>query len=370
MKVAHLTTTHPAFDVRIFEKECRSLSEAGHDVTLVVPHAADDSRNGIRICAVPVQSGRLRRFTLGLWNVMHAARLEKADVYHLHDPELVLAGFILRLMGKKVVFDAHEDFAALAYDRDWVPPYLARAVGFVVRLMNRLSSRYFNLIVAATPKIATLYSPDKTIIVRNMPRTEDFAGGEQGAAPGERPPHFAYIGGISRSRGIFEITEALNRMTDRPDVRLRLAGPRPDPALQRQLDGTPGWSRVQYEGYLDRNAIGNLLSGVRAGLVTIWPNKNHIESYPVKLFEYMAAGLPVIASDFPLWRELLDDAECCIFIDPRSAEEAAGAMRWILDHPDEAATMGARAREAVQERFNWTHEARILVRAYEERLAR
>lgn len=368
--MAHLTTTHEGLDPRVFQKEARSMRAAGMDVTVVAVHDGSEVIDGISVLGIRKNSRISGRLFGGIAEILERIPESGADIYHIHDIELVVVGLWLKLRGKKVVFDVHEDFAALASDRDWVSPYLAHVVGFIVRFLNRLSSRYFDLIVAATPKIATLYSPDKTIIVRNMPRTEDFAGGEQGAAPGERPPHFAYIGGISRSRGIFEITEALNRMTDRPDVRLRLAGPKPDPALQQQLDNTPGWSRVQYEGYLDRNAIGNLLSGVRAGLVTLWPVKNHIESYPVKLFEYMAAGLPVIASDFPLWRELLDGAECCIFVDPRSAEETAGAMRWILDHTDEAAAMGARAREAVQERFNWTHEARILVRAYEEKLAR
>jgi glycosyltransferase involved in cell wall biosynthesis len=118
---------------------------------------------------------------------------------------------------------------------------------------------------------------------------------------------------------------------------------------------------VDYLGWQSRREAVKLLGRVRVGLVVLHPTPAFLESYPVKLFEYMAAGLPVIASDFPLWREIVSKAEAGILVDPRNPAAIAGAIDHLLRHPDDAARMGANGRRAVLQRYNWSQEASKLV---------
>ena len=108
-RVAMLSSVHPPFDTRIFQKEARSLAAAGYDVTLVVPHERDEVVDGVRIVALPPAGSRLRRMLAAPSRVLRAALALRADVYHFHDPELIPVGLALKLLGKRVIYDIHED---------------------------------------------------------------------------------------------------------------------------------------------------------------------------------------------------------------------------------------------------------------------
>ena len=102
------------------------------------------------------------------------------------------------------------------------------------------------------------------------------------------------------------------------------------------------------------------------GLVTLAPRPNYLESYPTKLFEYMASGVPVVASDFPLWRKIVEDAGCGLLVDPQKPEAIAKAMDWLFEHPNQAADMGAAGRRAAHRTYNWQSEADKLLALYEK----
>ena len=121
---------------------------------------------------------------------------------------------------------------------------------------------------------------------------------------------------------------------------------------------------VDYTGHLNREGVVAALSAARAGLVVLQPNQAYRESLPVKMFEYLAAGLPVIASDFPLWRTLPGVCNQGLFVDPQSPDDIARAMRWILDHPDEATSRGMAGRTVALEHYSWASEEKALLRLY------
>jgi glycosyltransferase involved in cell wall biosynthesis len=125
-----------------------------------------------------------------------------------------------------------------------------------------------------------------------------------------------------------------------------------------------GWQKTDHLGFQDRSGVARVLQTSRAGLVILHPVQNYVDSLPVKLFEYMSAGLPVIASDFPLWREIVEGSGAGLLIDPLDPSAIAGAMQWILENPGEAEAMGQRGRQAVIERYNWAQEAQKLLAAY------
>ena len=368
LKIAHMTSLHARDDIRIFMKECRSLMDgaAGHVHLIVMDGLGDAEADNVTIldCGfAPV--GRLRRALAGNWRMFRAARRGAFDVLHFHDPELMLAAFALRLCRHKVIYDVHEDLPRQLQSKDWIPQVLRRPVAGIVGTVEWIAARLFNRVVAATPTIASRFPEHSTVTVQNFPILSELV--TPLARPHiDRPLAFAYIGGITRLRGAKEMLGALNLLAETHKVSLRVAGQFEPVTLQGELSQLPGWSRVNYLGWVGRKEVAALLSEVRAGLVVLHPLPNYVDAQPIKMFEYMAAGLPVIASDFPLWRQIVDGAGCGLLVDPLRLESIAEAMEWILDHPDEAEEMGRRGRVAIEQKYNWECESRKLLELYGE----
>jgi glycosyltransferase involved in cell wall biosynthesis len=203
--------------------------------------------------------------------------------------------------------------------------------------------------------VAERFPAGKTVVVRNFPRLEE-AESFGGPPLAERPPELVYLGGVTADRGAREIVQAVELV---PEATVVLAGRVQPPALAQELRH----DRVQLAGWLDRAGVAEALRRARAGLLVLHPRRAYVDALPVKLFEYMAAGIPFVASDFPLWRELADG--CGLFVDPRDPQAIAAAMGRLLADPDEAARLGARGRELVEERYNWEQESGQLLALYE-----
>ena len=152
---------------------------------------------------------------------------------------------------------------------------------------------------------------------------------------------------------------------DRVGCHLFLAGHFSDEVDVMELPRLQGWGAVEELGFLERPSLQEMMSRCRVGLVLLHPDPNYVASQPVKLFEYMAAGIPVVASDFSYWRQLVERFNCCLFVDPMDEGAIATGISWLLDHPEEAEAMGRRGREAVREHFNWENEARKLLALYD-----
>jgi glycosyltransferase involved in cell wall biosynthesis len=163
---------------------------------------------------------------------------------------------------------------------------------------------------------------------------------------------------------------ALGLLPENRAAELRLAGTYSPESLRDAVIELPGWERVRELGFLDRRAVKQALNQVRAGLVLFYPEPNHVYAGPNKMFEYMAAGIPVIASDFPLWREIVEGAGCGRLVDPLDPRAIADAIEYLLSHPEEAEAMGRNGRRAVEERYNWKNEEKKLLALYKELLSK
>jgi len=363
LSVVHLTSVHSPLDHRIFHKECLALADSGHEVLLIAPDDGEVTDERVRIHTVPKPTGRFERMTRTLGELYRAAMAIDADVYHFHDPELLPLGMLLKLRGKRVVYDVHEDLPRQIQSKYWIPRWLRPLVAFGVAVAERPAAGILDGIVAATPRIARRFPRRKTETVRNFPVVEELA-----AAAGldycSRGPIVTYVGAITEERGIREMVEAVGRLPESLGVRLHLAGRFVPAGLCEEVSRLEGWKRVNYSGFQSRKGVAELLGKSRAGLVLLHPEPNYVEALPVKLFEYMAAGLPVIVSDFPLWREIVGSAKCGVLVDPRDSGAIADAARWILDHPEEAEQMGRKGRDAVLQQYNWRSEAEKLIKFY------
>lgn len=362
-RIAHLTSVHPRHDTRIFVKQCRSLARHGYDVTFVVADGLGDAReDGVAIVDVGRSGGRLRRMLSATRRVLRRAIALDAVVYHLHDPELIPVGLCLKRMGKTVVYDAHEDLPRQIRGKTYLPSWMRGPLAGLAERYQHHALPRLDGVVAATPSIASQMGALAPLVatVANYPIPEEL---DADTAWDERRQEVCYVGGLSRLRGVLEIVQAGERL--RSPVRIRLAGRFLEAEVARTARAMPGWRRVDELGHLDRTGVRDVLARAMAGLVTLHPLVSYLDALPVKMFEYMAAGIPVIASNFPLWREIVEDSACGLCVDPKDPTAIAEAIDYLVDHPDEAARMGERGRRAVQEQYNWPGEEKKLLTFYE-----
>lgn len=363
-KIVHFTTVHPAFDIRIFHKEAKTLAHAGYNVILIGQHEKEEIVDGVRIIPLPRPKNRLIRFLILTWRAFFIAVRQRAQIYHFHDPELIPVGIALRLVGKKVIYDAHEDLPRQILSKPWIPRPLRSFVAKIAQMLEKLAAKSLNGIVVVTPNIANHFPEKKTVVVQNFPLLSELSLA-QSTVYSERPLSIAYVGGIAFIRGAIEMVKAMEFLPLHIPAKLFLAGTFESSSLEEKLRNLAGWSRVEYLGWLNRQKVMELLNNVRVGLVILHPEPNHIESQPIKLFEYMAAGLPVVASDFPLWRQIVQEVGCGLLVDPLDPKAISQAITWLLEHPTEAEAMGKRGKQAVLDRYNWEKEAEKLLKFYE-----
>jgi glycosyltransferase involved in cell wall biosynthesis len=304
--------------------------------------------------------------TMTSLRMLRAALATRAEICHFHDPELIPVGLALRAAGRRVIYDVHEDVPRQILYKPYLPKPARRVVGAGVGLLEGAGRRAFDGIVAATPRIATRFAADTTAVVQNFPLLSELSG-ELGPPYAERERHVVYIGRVTPEIGAREMVRAAAAVAT-PGARFTIAGPIAR-SLEAELAEATSTLPIETPGWQDRNRVAELLGSARVGLVLFHPVGNYVEAYPTKMFEYMAAGLPVVASDFPLWRTIVDEAGCGLLVDPLDPAQIAAAIDRLLADPDEARAMGERGREAVMTRFNWGTEERKLLDLYARVLA-
>jgi glycosyltransferase involved in cell wall biosynthesis len=372
LQLVHLSTVHPRTDTRIFIKQVGTLFSAmPMGVSLVVADGLGDSVPAGRppiydLGKLP--ASRFRRVLTGNLRAFSFLRRTQPELVHFHDPELIPLGIVLRLLGIKVIYDVHEDVPRQTMSKYWIPVIFRWPVAMATAAMEWLAGSLFCAIVPATSTIAAHFPARKTVLVQNFPIQSELVLAEP-VEYADRPHKFAYVGGVADIRGAREMVQALEYLSDLPDVHLEIAGDISPEVFAEELPRLHGWQKVTYRGLIGRREVSLLLGGARAGLVLFHPMPNHVDAQPNKMFEYMSAGLPVIASDFPLWREIVAGAGCGLLVNPLDPEQIASALRWMLENPHEAEAMGKKGQEAVRRTYNWDREATQLVGLYKKLLS-
>lgn len=370
--IVHLTTVHSPFDTRIFQKECRSLVEQGYRVSLVAPHSDCETVGGVDIVAIPGLNDRLARrtrFTRGVVSLYRVARQLRADLYHFHDPELMPVTLLLKLAtDARVIYDVHENHSKKIPAREWFPSALGGLTSVTVKGLECLTASAVDGIVAATEHIGAQFPPHKTSVVKNYPLLSMVGTTPASDRDYEDNWDLIYTGGFTNHRGLVQIVQALEHVKT-PQARLILLGRAVDRRAEDLTRRLAGFRRVDYRGMIPYEQMYRCLRTAAIGLVCNQPVHDYQLAQPNKLFEYMSAGLPVIASDFNLWREVVEGNECGVTVDSTSPQQIADAIDYLLQHPGVRRRMGANGVTAILENYNWEQESTELLRLYQELLS-
>jgi len=360
IKICHISTAHSTFDGRIFHKECVSLSDAGYDVSLVITHTKNEVVNGVNIVALKKSNGRFHRMILKPWVALFKALKTKAKIFHFHDPELMFVGLALRLLGKKVVFDSHENVSHQIETKTWLGNKIVRSiVKNVYRLFEKVNIFFYNKVISVTPEIVEFLAPNKGVLIRNYPKSSLTGNDKEVNKKINDKLTFIYAGGLTKIRGIKEICQAIG---ETKNVKLVLLGVWESQAYKK--DCLQGVTNVEYLGAKPIKEVYPIIRNADVGFVNFYYEKNHLNCLPTKSFEYMTCGLPMIISDIPYWSERY--SEFSRFVIPTDINSIKKAINWMIDNEEKRTIMGEAGKKAVRDLYSWEAEAKTLIRMYEE----
>ncbi|MDD5063956.1 MAG: glycosyltransferase family 4 protein [Phycisphaerae bacterium] len=360
IKVCHLSSAHSAFDDRVFHKEAKTLSRAGYNVTIIVQHNKKETIDGVEIVPLPMPTSRFERMTKIVWKSFRLASKQKAVIYHFHDPELIPIGLALKLFGRKVIYDVHEDYPEQILNKEWIGSYTLRKIMSVLfNIFEKLSVKIFDGVATVTPDITAKFPENKTITLRNLPILELI----DKAKPSNRKknkPTVIYSGGLSRIRGIKEIIQAMDFIENKAN--LWLLGEWESEKFKQECENLTEWNYATYLGQIPYGQHYSLIKTADVGLINFFPVPNQERAMPNKPFEYMACSLPMVMSNFPYWQELF--GECALFVNPYDAKDIAEKILHLLDNSNEAKKLGDKGRELIEEEYNWEAESQKLIDLY------
>lgn len=357
IKVCHVTSAHRPFDNRIFKKECRSLVRK-YEVYLIAPNIEDCVKDGVHMLGVKMPSNRFSR-QRHMKDILNRMEEVDADIYHFHEPELIPNGLKMRKKGKKIIFDSHEDVPATILDMQYFPMWLRKIGRLVYEYYEKYALKRFDGVISVDPRIVERLKKinPNTVMVTNFPIFENIIDSQR------KSNQVCFTGNLGR----LWLTDVLVHSLEGLDVNLVMAGFSTDEYIN-ELRKISSWSKVDYKGLTPHEEAIKIQTQSIAGFalldygVIVGGNCGTYGN--TKFFEYMMAGTPLIATDFILWKEIIDKYECGICVNPHDVKAISNAIKYFQDNPEEVKRMGENGKKASREVFNWSTQEKVLLDFY------
>lgn len=372
VRVCHLTSTHKSNDQRILVKECVSLKNAGYDVSLIA-QGKSCVLEGIPITGTGEEKkSSFYRLLIRPREIYKIARKKKADIYQIHDMELLPYAAKLKRMGYRVIFDCHEDFAPRFSDSDvfHLPKWMMKMAGRAYTAYEKHVIKKLDALISVTPHICDRLreSNAKTVMVTNYPIIVEGNPWAEKTKYCERSDHICFAGQISCVQ--YALDTVVKSLQNIDGIYFNIYGPERRAGDMEYLNSIDTHKKIRYYGVLPFYELPKKISNSRMAIATAAYSKDtagHLGTLGNnKLFEAMLRGIPVIFTDFTLWKQINDKYHFGIPVRHGNVEDMSDAIQYLLDNPDEAERMGKRGREAVLREFNWNTQEKQLITLYSQ----
>jgi glycosyltransferase involved in cell wall biosynthesis len=368
-KVCHITSVHRWDDTRIFYKECCTLVEAGWAVSLIAANGTPGMHKGVKLVVVKnTRTSRLYRATVVAWRILRSALKEKPNVVHFHDPELIWVGLVLRVFGKKVVYDVHENLRAQIEDKPWLR--FPKTTRWLYGLAERISVRSFSIVIAAdsfTPTFAAYGI--RPVPVLNFPQVEALQQLNVVSANRAEKDGILYVGLVSEGRCFIDIVRALHLLKTR-NIRYQMHAVGPmEEGLQARLEGMTEYREVKDQihlyGRLPVFEAYRMAEKCSIALSLLKPLPNYTRSISTKVFEYMSLGIPFITSRFPVY-QFIEDEKLGVLCNAEDYRDIADKLHYLMTGGAQIEDMIQRSKRVVVEKYSWESQAAKLKALYME----
>lgn len=368
-RVVHITTVHHPFDPRIFHKECVSLSKAGHEVILLAPESENETQpKKTNVSHLPIRryNSRWKRMFFGTIQAWKKAKKLEADIYHFHDPELLPIGWLLKKKKNVVIYDIHEDYVTSILQKDYLPTPVKKLIAKMYKLMEKFFTTHMQMCLAE--KYYKDFYPNG-IQILNYPILSDRFTTEYSERKlnTSKKGKLLYTGNVSHVRGAL-LHAKIPTIVD--DICVHFVGKCPKDLAEEMFQVADNKrEQLVIEGidqYIEKEVIEDRYFNETwlAGLALFPPTDHYKRKELTKFFEYMGAGIPIICSDFPVWKDFIDTYKCGLTVDPYNDIEIRQTINYLRVHPQEAIEMGKNGKEAVENELNWQSQADKLINWY------
>ncbi|WP_321298662.1 glycosyltransferase [Marinifilum fragile] len=371
-KIGQLTSVHNRYDTRIFSKICKSLATANYEVNLIVADGlGDEIKSGINIWDVGLAKSRISRVVNTSKLILNKAIELECVLYHFHDPELMPIGLKLKKLGFKVFFDSHEYLPAQIKDKHYIPEILKRGISYIVEKYFSYSIKKMDAVISVTPHIIEKYKQMKGAVVQitNYPIIEEDINCFDKHDYLSRENFIFYAGTIYETSQQHQVIKSIETINE---LRYCLVGNITD-AYCQELKSLKGWEKVDLVPFVPKFELDVIASNVTIGIAIFdyIPNLGYkTGSLGVnKIFEYMLYGLPIICTDFILWKEIVKKYNCGIYVNSNDIGAISKAIKYLIQNKEEAYEMGQNGRNAVLKEFNWSTQEKILLQLYKSLLS-
>jgi glycosyltransferase involved in cell wall biosynthesis len=377
MKICMVSTSHDASDDRLYFKEARSLAKV-FDVTLLAPSAADrpgGDPDGLAFARLRCGPSKASRAFMAI-RLLFELRHRGYDVIHLSDAETVpLAPLFKRICKAKVVCDIWEANYETLLGPGADPPFYRRAFAALYRWVENIAARQADLVLTADEEIARGLAPAiRATVIFNYPILSLLA--PEPAALAEIKAKYGgariliYHGSMSEERGILAAIEAMALVrAEHPTAKLLLVGRMPEHLEKRAqslISRLELHDAVAREGWVSHTEVGKYLAISEVGIVPFNRTKKFEKNIPQKIFEYWAAGLPVVATDLPPIRRFVNECGGGLLTASNRPNVISAAICELLDQPVRAREMGERGKAKVESKWRWEMAESKLLSAYDD----
>lgn len=370
MKVAICSTVHQHDDSRVYHRQAVTLADH-FDVTIYICAPFDEKKihPTLFIKGFPIWRKKTDRIKNYFLMIKYLFRSD-ADVFIFHDPELILLiPFVKIFKRKKTIYDIHENYHGLIREKKWIPAPLRNAVEFTYALVEKLVFKFTDMIWYPVKDIEDYYNRYKSLnklMVRNVPRLSQF--GENHGLNEDPKNQFVFVGTMGRDRGLNEIIEAFSLFSKHNNnYQLLLAGGFYSTAYENEIKSLISSlqmdEKIKLLGKIPYQQVPQLVGESKVGILNHLPTHNYIHSLPIKLFEYLVMGVPVIASNFQNFKDVLEVNDCGVCVDPVDTEDISRAMKDLVSDETRRKQRGVNGRHVVHNDYNWEKEETRLIQA-------